>query len=252
MPSREMESKLAPFCMRVPAVEESRVFINYDGRLGRLTTLAHELGHAYHNECLRGKTNLQAQLPMTLAETASIFCENIVTDAIMEQADEVDEELAILDSFLLTAAILTLDISARYRLETEIFEQRAEADLSADDFCKLCGDFYRHTFGDALADGEIRPYSWAILPHYYFVDLPFYNYPYTFGFLFSLGLYRRYKEGQPGFHLACDKLLAETGMTRPLISAAGWASIFTTRIFGREVMKSRPRGLKDMRSTFAT
>jgi pepF/M3 family oligoendopeptidase len=205
--------RVGAFCMRLPAVEESRIFLNYDGRLGRLTTFTHELGHAYHNECLRGKTNLQAQLPMTLAETASIFCENIVTDAIMEQADEVDEELAILDSFLLTAVILTLDISARYHLETEIFKQRAEVELSADDFCKLCSDFYRDSFGDALADGEIRPYSWAFLPHYYLADLPFYNYPYTFGFLFSLGLYQRYKEGQPGFHLAYDKLLAETGMS---------------------------------------
>jgi pepF/M3 family oligoendopeptidase len=200
------------FCMRLPTVDESRILLSYDGRLGRLTTLAHELGHAYHNECLRGKTSLQALLPMTLAETASIFCENIVTDAILDQAGDADEELAVLDSFLLTASFLTLEIYSRFLFESEIFERRKKAELSADDFCELTSQVYRKILGDTIVDGIYRPYDWAIIPHYYSAELSFYNYPYTFGFLFSLGLYQLYRQGQPGFHQAYDRLLAESGM----------------------------------------
>jgi oligoendopeptidase F len=210
------------FCVRLPTAEESRIFINYDGRLGQLSTLAHELGHAYHNDCLRGRTNLSAQLPMTLAETASIFCETIVTDAVLERAANVDEELAILDSFLQAASVLTLEIQARFQFELEVFERRAQAELSADEICQLANRTYRETYGEALAEGEIWPYAWAFLPHYYSLDLPFYNYPYTFGFLFGLGLYQHYKRGEPNFHEAYDSLLADTG----LATAADLASRF--------------------------
>jgi pepF/M3 family oligoendopeptidase len=199
------------FCMRLPAVEESRISINYDGRMGQLSTLAHELGHAYHNECLRGRTNLLAQLPMTLAETASIFCETIVTDAILDRAADINEELAVLDSFLQAASGLTLEIQARYRFELEVFDRRAEAELSADEICQLADRIYRESYGTALADGEIWPYAWSFLPHYYLADLPFYNYPYTFGFLFGLGIYRLYKQGEANFHESYDRLLADAG-----------------------------------------
>ncbi|HET6443143.1 MAG TPA: M3 family oligoendopeptidase [candidate division Zixibacteria bacterium] len=200
------------FCMRLPAAKESRILFNYDGRLGRVATLAHELGHAYHNECLRGKTTYQAVLPMTLAETASIFCESIVTDAILEGASGPNEELVTLESFLRSASVLTLYVYSRYQFELEIFDQRKKAELSADDFCQLTSQVYRQTLGDAIAEGDIRPYDWAILPHYYLADLSFYNYPYTFGFLFSLGLYQLYQQGRPGFHKEYDQLLAESGM----------------------------------------
>lgn len=149
---------------------------------------------------------------MTLAETASIFCENIVTDAILAQAGDPDEELAVLDSFLLTASFLTLEIYSRYLFESEIFGRREKAELSADDFCELTNQVYHQTLGDTIINGVYRPYDWAILPHYYSAELSFYNYPYTFGFLFSLGLYQLYKQGQPGFHQAYDRLLAESGM----------------------------------------
>ncbi len=204
--------QVGAFCMRLPKVEESRILLSYDGRLGQLTTLAHELGHAYHNECLRGKTNLQAALPMTLAETASIFCENIVTDAILDQADGAADELAVLDSFLQMASYLTLEIYARYLFESEIFVKRQKAELSADDFCELTTQVYRRTLGDTIVEGDFRPYDWARLPHYYLSDLSFYNYPYTFGFLFSMGLYQMFRQGRSGFHQGYDLLLADSGM----------------------------------------
>jgi len=180
------------FCLRVPSVQESRILINFDGRMKELATLAHELGHAYHNLCLRGKSSLQAALPMTLAETASIFCETIITDAILAQAGEIDEELAVLDAFLNTASSLTLDIYARYLFEKEIFTRREEAELSAKEFNELTTRYYRETYGDSMMEGELWPYLWAYLPHYYISDLSFYNYPYTFGLAerFGIDLYQ--------------------------------------------------------------
>ena len=114
---------------------------------------------------------------MTLAETASIFCENIVTDAILDQAGGVAEELAVLDSFLQGASYLTLEIYGRYLFESEVFERRQRAELSADDFCELATQVNHRTLGDTIVDGDFRPYDWARLPHYYKPDLSFYNYP---------------------------------------------------------------------------
>ena len=148
---------------------------------------------------------------MTLAETASIFCENIVTDAILNKADDAQAELAVLDSFLMNASYLTLEVYSRYLFEKEVFVRRQEAELSADEFCELSDEFNRLTLGDTIAAGTYRPYEWARLPHYYLVDLSFYNYPYAFGFLFSLGLYQLHKQGEPGFHEKYDKLLADAG-----------------------------------------
>jgi oligoendopeptidase F len=208
-------------CGRVPSVQESRILINYDGRLGQLATLAHELGHAYHNECLRDKSSLQADLPKTLAETASIFCETVITDAILANASDVDEELAVLDNFLEMAAAVTLDIYARYAFEKEIFTRREESELSADEFNELTARCYRETYGNSMMVGDLWPFKWADLFHYYDPNESFYNYPYTFGMLFSLGLYQIYRQGQAGFHEKYDQLLAD--------SASGYAADLAQR-----------------------
>lgn len=230
------------FCERVPSVQESRILINYDGRLGQLATLAHELGHAYHNYCLRGRSYLQSILPMTLAETASTFCETIITDAILAQANSIDDELAVLDSFLEMASALTLDIYGRYQFELEVFNRRAEAELSADELCELTTHFYRESYGESMSEDDLWPYLWAYLIHYYMPDLSFYNYPYTFGFLFSLGLYQRYQQGDPDFHEKYDQLLADSGSAKAsdlakrfgidLYQPAFWAS-------GYEIVRQR-------------
>lgn len=199
------------FCLRVPSVQESRILINYDGRMGQLATLAHELGHAYHNECLREKSSLQAVLPMTLAETASIFCETVITDAILAIASDIDEELAVLDNFLQMAQAVTLGIYARFAFEKEIFSRREVSELSADEFSELTARCYRETYGNSMMAGDIWPFVWAYLPHYYDPNESFYNYPYTFGMLFSLGLYQIYLQGPAGFHEKYNQLLADSG-----------------------------------------
>ena len=197
--------------MRLPAVEESRVLCNFDGSLDQLITLAHELGHAYHNECQVGKMPLQRRTPMTLAETASIFNETIVTDAILAQAASPEEELGILETFLIGATQVIVDIYSRYLFEKEVFERRAQAELSADDFCDIMLRSQQETFGDGLDPRYRNPYMWAWKPHYYSAGLSFYNFPYAFGMLFGLGLYAVYQERGKAFLPEYDALLRSTG-----------------------------------------
>ena len=203
------------FCMPIASVEESRILCNFDGSLEQLTTIAHELGHAYHNECLAGRSQLGRRTPMTLAETASIFNQTIITDATLAKARDSQEELAILESFLADAAQVIVDIYSRYLFESEVFSRRPAAELSADDFCEIMTRCQRETYGEGLDGDLLHPYMWAWKPHYYGPDLSFYNFPYAFGLLFGLGLYAIYqvagRRGQQAFVAQYDDLLASTG-----------------------------------------
>jgi len=200
------------FCMDLPAVEESRILCNYDGSYDALSTVAHELGHSYHVECLAGKTMLQRSVPMTIAETASILLQSYITDVVLARASSPEEELAILESFLVDAGQVVVDIYSRYLFEKEVFERRAEAELSADDFCELMTRAQRETYGDGLDPHHLHPYMWAWKSHYYIPGLSFYNYPYAFGMLFSLGLYAVYQQEGAAFLPKFDELLSTTGM----------------------------------------
>lgn len=202
------------FCMELPAVEESRILCNYDGSLAQLNTIAHELGHAYHNECHIGKTVLQRITPMTLAETASIFAQNLVVDAALAKAKDAEEELAILESILIEDSQVIVDIYSRYLFETEVFERRAKSELSADDFCDIMVKCQKETYGDGLDPEYLHPYMWAWKPHYYSAEESFYNFPYAFGMLFGTGLYKVYEERGAEFLKDYDELLSSTGMAR--------------------------------------
>lgn len=199
------------FCQGVLAVEESRILCNFDGSLGRLLTIAHELGHAYHNECMLGKPALLRHTPMTLAETASIFCQTIITDAALGQAADEEEEMTIFEGFLIVASQVIVDIYSRYLFESEVFERRVGAELSADDFCEIMRRCQQATYGDGLDARYLHPYMWAWKPHYYSYRLSFYNFPYAFGLLFGLGLYAIYQERGADFLPEYDALLRATG-----------------------------------------
>ncbi len=199
------------FCMDLPAVEESRILCNFDGSYEQVSTVAHELGHAYHVECLAGKTMLQRPTPMTLAETASILIQTFVTDAVLAQAANAEEELPILEELLIDAGQVVVDIYSRYLFEKEVFERRAGAELSADELCELMTSAQRDTYGDGLDSRYLHPYMWAWKPHYYIPSLSFYNYPYAFGMLFGLGLYAIWQEEGKAFLPKFDDLLSSTG-----------------------------------------
>ena len=201
------------FCMSVQGVKESRIMHNFGGDLDSVFTAAHELGHAYHNLCRyeADRTPLQDDTPMTLAETASIFCETIVTNALLNRADEA-EKLAILEQDLLGSTQLVVDIDSRFRFESAVFERRRERELSVDELNALMLDAQAQTYGDALDEDARHPLMWAQKGHYYSTGRSFYNFPYTFGYLFGLGLYAQYQARPEGWHTRYDELLSKTGM----------------------------------------
>ena len=201
------------FCTGVQGVKESRILSNFDGSFDQVFTLAHELGHAFHNECAyqANKTVLQQRTPMTLAETASTMCETIVMEAFLASTQDPQEELAVLEAQVQNASQIVVDIYSRYLFEKEVFERRAQSELSADDFNDIMERAQKDTYGDGLDERYLQKFMWTWKPHYYSPGLSFYNYPYAFGLLFATGLYAIYKQRGAAFVKDYKNLLASTG-----------------------------------------
>ena len=201
------------FCMWLRR-GESRVLANFNNTYQSMTTLAHELGHAFHNRAMTQRTPLQRIDPMTLAETASIFCETLIEEAAFAQTPAA-EQAGLLDAALQLPAGVVIDIHSRFLFEQEVFSRRAGRELSAQEFCEMMLAGQRATYADGLDPATYHPYMWALKPHYYSADLSFYNFPYTFGLLFGLGLYARYLEQPDPFRSKYEELLSRTGMSDP-------------------------------------
>jgi pepF/M3 family oligoendopeptidase len=201
------------FCMSVPGVKESRILCNFDGSLDQVFTIAHELGHGYHNYNMfqAGKTPLQRQTPMTMAETASIMCETIVFNAVMDAISEPQAELALLETALIGDAQVIVDIYSRYLFEKEVFERRLKSELSADELCEIMEDAQAQTYGEGLDPAYRHKFMWTWKPHYYYAGLSFYNFPYAFGMLFGIGLYAIYQQRGKDFIPDYKQLLSSTG-----------------------------------------
>jgi len=221
------------FCMGISQVKESRILSNFDGSFDQVSTLAHELGHAFHGECAyqTGKTELQQVTPMTLAETASIMCETIVTEAVLEQVTDPQELLAVLEAQINGAAAVIVDIYSRFLFETEVFERREKAELSADELNDIMERAQKATFGDGLDERYLQKFMWTWKPHYYSPNLSFYNYPYAFGLLFATGLYAIYKKHGADFVPDYKNLLASTGEERAAELADRFGINIRTRKF---------------------
>jgi oligoendopeptidase F len=206
------------------------VLLNFDGSFGGVQTLAHELGHAYHGTNLAQATPLQRQTPMALAETASIFCETIMVNAGLAAAEPA-QRLALLDTDLQGATQVVVDIRSRYLFESELCRRRAARTLAVGELNELMLDSQERAYGDGLDPDHRHPYMWAVKGHYY---TPFYNWPYTFGLLFGIGLHHRFEEDPERFRAGYDELLASTGLALAgdlagrfgidIRSAAFWAS----------------------------
>ena len=189
----------------------SRIMLNFVPSFGIVQTLAHELGHAHHNDCLMERTSLQTETPMTLAETASMFCQRLVEDAVLAEAP-AERKLAALDQILSEAVGLILDLHARFNFELEFFELRKSSTVSVEDLTNLMAEKQRVAFGDALDHDQVHKWQWVQKPHYYDTDFHFYNYPYQFGLLFALGLLKVYRDQPDGFAERYESLLSRTGM----------------------------------------
>jgi pepF/M3 family oligoendopeptidase len=192
------------YCMSLRG-DESRVFANFRPSYDGMSTLAHELGHGYHNLNLAGRTMLQRSTPMTLAETASIFCETIVREAALKNAS-TQERIEILEASIQGSCQVTVDITSRFLFEQGVFEGRTRRELAVDELNAQMLDAQRQTYGDGLDDAVLHPYMWAVKQHYYSTGRSYYNFPYMFGLLFGLGLYARYRQDPEGFKAGYDEL----------------------------------------------
>lgn len=199
------------FCAFMPLARESRILANFDGSFDSVATIAHELGHAYHGSVMKDLPALHQDYPMTLAETASIFCETIVFNRALDSAENDNERIGVLELFLQGATAVIVDILSRFKFEKAVFERRKTGDLSPAEFSDLMIRAQMDTYGDGLDKKQLHKYMWAVKGHYYSADLSFYNYPYAFGLLLGLSLYANYTTEPQGFPNRYRKLLQLTG-----------------------------------------
>ena len=184
------------FCSSIRAIGQSRILTNFDGMFTDVVTLAHELGHAFHNQCIRNHRPLNQGYSMPLAETASTFNECVVMNAAIGSAANKDERIALIESQLQDATQIICDIYSRYRFETMVFANREQKFMNADALCAYMTEAQKQSYGDGLDHSCLHPFMWVCKSHYY--GPTFYNFPYAFGGLFARGLYAQYvKEGAP-------------------------------------------------------
>lgn len=193
-----------------PCVRESRIMCNFDGTFNSVVTVAHELGHAYHFEIMKNLPAREQELPMTLAETASIFAETLVFNARLDSVSD-GERLALIEMNLQDGCQIICDILSRFYFERAVFDACGKGSLTAGDFCRIMEDCQRKAYGGALDDAALHPYMWLVKCHYYSADLAFYNFPYAFGQLFSFALFSRFKKEGESFAGVYKNLLLDTG-----------------------------------------
>ena len=198
------------FCAGIHYLGESRILLNYGNSFSDVVTMAHELGHGFHGECLKDESVLNTEYPMPIAETASTFCETIVKKAAIKEADKITA-LAILESEISDCNQVIVDIYSRFLFEKSLFEARKESALTVDQIKKLMLDAQREAYGDGLDPEYLHPYMWTWKPHYYYANSNFYNFPYAFGLLFAKGLYAEYLKKGSEFSSEYENLLSITG-----------------------------------------
>ncbi len=202
-----------------PKRKESRVMMNWEGTYDSVSTLAHELGHAYHDSVVKNYPASQRSYPMTLAETASIFGETVIFQEVLKKADK-DQQLSLIEAYVQGACQVCVDILSRFYFERSAFEARKEGEVTADDYSKMMLKAQEDTYGDGL--GIKHQYMWAVKGHYYSEGFSFYNYPYAFGQLFALGLFAS-KDSVPDFPKHYKEVLSMTGRfeAKEVAAAAG-------------------------------
>ncbi|MCL6452328.1 MAG: M3 family oligoendopeptidase [Alicyclobacillus sp.] len=200
------------FCTSFPVSEQTRVFTTFSGTVGNVSTLAHELGHAYHQHVMKGLPRFAQNYAMNVAETASTFAEMITADAAVRQATSDAERVSLLDDKVHRSVAMFMNIHARFLFETRFYEERKRGLVSVARLCELMTEAQREAYGGALA--TYHPHFWASKLHFYITGTPFYNFPYTFGYLFSTGIYARSLEEGAAFADRYVALLRDTGSMR--------------------------------------
>ncbi|GFZ80489.1 oligoendopeptidase F [Compostibacillus humi] len=197
------------YCTSLPEWEESRIFMTFTGSSTDVNTLAHELGHAFHSHVMRDLPYLNQQYAMNVAETASTFAETIVGNATIKRAATKEEKIALLNAKLENATAMFLNIHARFLFEDAFYKEREKGIVSEKHLNELMVEAQKEAYCNSLS--SYHPHFWCSKLHFFIDDVPFYNFPYTFGYLFSLGIYAKYLENPDGFEEKYIELLKDTG-----------------------------------------
>jgi len=199
------------FCCGLDMNKESRIFMTFSGNYDEISTMAHELGHAYHGWVLKDRDYFAGQYPMNLAETASIFNEHLMTDAALNEAANDDERLILIEKKLQDAFVMFCNLRCRYIFDTMFYEERKSGTVSKERLSEIMTSAQKTAFGDILAADGYHPLFWASKLHFFETEMPFYNFPYTFGYLFAGGIYDRARKEGTAFAPKYRDLLADTG-----------------------------------------
>ncbi|WP_117169874.1 M3 family oligoendopeptidase [Paraliobacillus sediminis] len=197
------------FCTSFPDSKETRIFMTYAGNATNVATLAHELGHGYHQYIMDDLDVLNQSYAMNVAETASTFAEMIVADAAVRNAKNKDEKIGLLEDKIQRSVAFFMNIHARFLFEKNFYEERKRGFVSTERLNDLMEDAQKEAFGNQLEVYD--PTFWASKLHFHITDVPFYNFPYTFGYLFSMGIYARALEDTATFETFYNELLYDTG-----------------------------------------
>ncbi|WP_088036731.1 M3 family oligoendopeptidase [Evansella clarkii] len=197
------------FCTTFPLNEQSRIFMTYDGTASNVATLAHELGHAYHQYVMNDLPPMSQRYAMNVAETASTFAEMIVADATVKSAQTDEAKIQLLDDKLNRSIAFFMNIHARFLFETRFYEERKKGLVSVHRLNELMFEAQKEAYCDSL--GSYSPHFWASKLHFHITGVPFYNFPYTFGYLFSMGIYAQAAKEGAGFEEKYIALLRDTG-----------------------------------------
>lgn len=197
------------FCTSFPASKQTRIFMTYSGTASNIATLAHELGHAYHQHVMNDINGLNQRYAMNVAETASTFAEMIVADASVRNAQNKEEKIALLENKVQRSVAFFMNIHARFIFEENFYNERKEGFVPVDRLNELMVEAQKEAYSNSLKDYD--PTFWASKLHFHITGVPFYNFPYTFGYLFSLGLYAHAQQQEESFEDDYISLLRDTG-----------------------------------------
>ena len=204
--------RLGAYCTKFADSRTPLVFMTWGNSMSDVLTLAHELGHAFHNWVMRGMPLCKTKYPMTLAETASIFAENVVRDALLAKAKTKEDKIEMLWEELSSALALTINIPVRYEFEKAFYEQRSNKELGPEQLSDLMSKTWTEWYGDSMSEPDSL--FWASKLHFSIPEVSFYNYPYLFGYLFSIGVYAQREAKGQHFYRDYVSLLRDTGSMR--------------------------------------
>ena len=228
------------YCMPAFGTGEFRILTNFGGLFGDVVTLAHELGHGFHEMQIKNNGALNRNYSMPVAETASNFNENLLVSYAIDHAESDDEKLMLIENRLQNAALVVCDIYSRFIFEKEVCERRSDSFMLPDELCDIMLASQKRAYGDGLDQSTLNPYMWVCKVHYYSTDLAFYNYPYTFGGLLARGLYEKYLKEGADFLPKYKAMLRET----PMLSVEDSAGICGIDVSGRDFWRGSLEALK--------